>query len=239
MTGTPIKRPPKLHELVARRIQELILSGKWKTGFHLPPERELCAEFGVSRPILREALKVLLARGVLKEARGKGTYVWPNMTEPLADLFDLFVAQEESNGAASLFEVRKLLEVEIAGLAAERATDEDIAHLDRLNQSMQRLHKKAVDWTEEQMHRYNDLDFQFHLFLAKCTKNALFVILMSALSGSFKSSWTHMHQKAEVRTHGIQMHERILKAIRSRDPRLARKATRENLEAFMADASRK
>lgn len=238
MTGTAIKRPPKLHELVAKRIQELILSGKWKTGFRLPPERELCGEFGVSRPILRESIKVLLARGVLKEVRGKGTYVWPNMTEPLTDLFDLFVAQEESNGARNLFEVRRLLEVEIAGLAAERASDEDISNLEHINRSMQRLHKKAVDWSEEQMHRYNDLDFEFHLSLAKCTKNALFVILVTALSGSFKSNWSHMHQKADVRKHGIEMHDRILKAIRSRDPRLARKATRENLVAFIADASR-
>jgi GntR family transcriptional repressor for pyruvate dehydrogenase complex len=232
-----IERPPKLGELVAKRIQDLIIAGAWKPGSRLPAERELAEQFGVSRPVVREVIKVLLARGVLKDVHGRGTYVLTNVTGPLTDLFDLFLTQDTPNAAANLFEVRKLLEVEIAGLAAERASEEDIRNLERLNQRIKQAHKNSeAEWPEDLMRRYNSLDFDFHLSLAKCTKNSLFVILMTALSGAFKSNWEHMHQRADVRGHGIQMHEKILKAIRSRDARQARRATRENLEAFLAHA---
>jgi len=237
MVQNRIDRPPKLGELVAKRIQELIVEGTWKPGSRLPAERELSEQFGVSRPVVREVIKVLLARGVLKDVRGRGTYVLTNVAGPLTDLFDLFLAQDRPNAAANLFEVRKLLEVEIAGLAAERVSDEEISNLERLNRQIKRIHTSEAEWSEELVRRYSDLDFEFHLSLAKCTKNSLFVILMTALSGAFKSNWEHMHRHAKVREHGIQMHERILKAIRSRDPRQARRATRENLEAFLADAN--
>src|SRR5205809_5051617 len=87
------------------------------------------------------------------------------------------------------------------------------------------------------MRQFNELDFLFHLALAKPTKNDLFVILLTALSKAFQDSWSHMCHRSEVRQHGIEMHERIFKAIRAKDPRPARRATRENLNRFLEDAS--
>jgi GntR family transcriptional repressor for pyruvate dehydrogenase complex len=231
-----VQRPPKLSEIVANRMHELILNGEWSSGYRLPPERELCQSFGVSRAALREAIMTLLARGILRDMPGKGTFVWQNMTEPLRDLFGLFVARNNDNGR-KLFEVRNLLEVEIAGLAAERATEEDIANLEKINRSMERLHRNGAKSDEEsRVMRYNDLDFEFHLTLARSTKNEFFVILLAALSGAFISSWALMHVSAEVRGHGLHMHDRILEAIRAHDPRRARRCTRDNLRAFLADA---
>lgn len=233
----PLKRPPKLHEIVARRVQELILGGEWPLNYRLPPERELCETFGVSRAALREAIKTLIARGILRDVPGKGTFVWQNMAEPLRDLFDLFVARHSGN-EQQLFEVRSLLEVEIAGLAAERATDGDIDQLEKINHSMMRVHRKAEKSGDEyHLRKYNDLDFEFHVMLARCTKNEFFVILLTALSSAFKSSWAHTHVHAEVRGHGMDMHEKIMDAIRSHDARRARRSTRDNLRAFLADAN--
>lgn len=232
-----LKRSPKLHELVAKRIQELILSGEWTLNYRLPPERELCETFGVSRTALREAIKTLIARGILRDVPGKGTFVWQNMAEPLRDLFDLFVARHSDN-ERKLFEVRSLLEVEIAGLAADRATDSEIQQLEKINRSMMRMHRKADQSGDEyELRKYNDLDFEFHVMLAHCTKNEFFVILLTALSGAFMSSWAQMHVHSEVRCHGLRMHEKIMDAIRSHDAKKARLCTRDNLRAFLADAS--
>lgn len=237
MTKHMIQRPPKLHELVAQRMQDLVFGGHWKLGSRLPTERELCRQFGVSRTVVREALKVLMARGLLKEPAGKGTIVSQSVSEPLKSFVELFLAKESSNGYVHLFEVRSFLEVEIAGLAAERATQEEIENLERINTSLRRLNGKAGTWSQGDTTRFNQLDFQFHLALAKCTKNDLFVILFSRLSDALMSAWARMCLRSEVRQHGIQMHEKIFEAIRVRDARAARRATRENLKCFLVDAS--
>jgi GntR family transcriptional regulator, transcriptional repressor for pyruvate dehydrogenase complex len=233
LPGHGIKRPPSLHDVVAQQIQEMIRTEGMAPGARLVPERVLCDRFGVSRTVLRESLKVLIARGVLKEVPGKGTFVWQNVTEPLKDLLDVFTAQHGQNGHRNLFEARKLLEVEIAGLAAERATAEDIAHLRKLNEKLARMNRLERDWTEERVREYNDIELQFHVFLAKCTKNEFFVILLNALSNAFSESWTDIHSRRETRRQGVDLHSRILAAISAKDPRAARRATRENLRAFL------
>jgi DNA-binding FadR family transcriptional regulator len=84
--------------------------------------------------------------------------------------------------------------------------------------------------------RYNELDFEFHQTLAKATRNHFFMILLTALSDAFQGAWSHTHNRAENRGHGIEMHERILNAVRAHDSAAARQATRENLSAFLVDA---
>ena len=83
------------------------------------------------------------------------------------------------------------------------------------------------------MRSYNGLEFQFHVQLARCTKNELFVVLLSALFGAFNKSWSNIHCQPDTRKHGVDLHKGILAAIRSGDPRRARRATRDNLKAFL------
>jgi GntR family transcriptional regulator, transcriptional repressor for pyruvate dehydrogenase complex len=231
-----IKRPPKLHQLVAERIQEMIASESLPPGAKLPPERVLCDRFDVSRPVIRESMKVLIARGVLKEIPGKGTFVWQNVTEPLRELLNVFAAGHGPNGHRNLFEARSLLEVEIAGLAAERATSEDISALHKLNAKLTRMNTLEGVWSQDKVRDYNELELQFHLGLARCTKNEFFVILLGALAGAFGESWAHIHDRPDTRKQGIELHNKILAAISSGDPRAARRATRDNLKAFLEAA---
>jgi GntR family transcriptional regulator, transcriptional repressor for pyruvate dehydrogenase complex len=235
MVRNRIERPPKLHELLAEQIQSLVIEGQWKPGSRLPPERELCVQFGVSRTVTRETVKVLVARGVLRQIAGQGTFVSQNVTEPLKQLLNVFVSKDTSKGYANLFEVRNILEVEIAGLAAERASEQDIENLDQINRTMAVHHGKRSTWSEKDLIAYNELDFQFHVALAKCTGNDFFVVLLTALSGAFKGAWSHTHNHPEVREHGLEMHEAIMRAIRAGKGNAARQATRNNLKAFLAD----
>jgi GntR family transcriptional regulator, transcriptional repressor for pyruvate dehydrogenase complex len=161
------------------------------------------------------------------------------VTEPLKHLLSVFAGSHSSKGYENLFEVRNVLEVQIAGIAAERASEQEIQELQRINRTLAALHRKESQWSESSLARYNDLDFQFHLMLAKCTHNDFFVVLMTALSEAFKSTWNRLHVHADVRSHGMELHDKILNAIRARDPHAARQATQENLKAFLADAEEK
>lgn len=231
-----IKRPPRLHQLVAEQIREMILSDPIPAGTRLPPERVLVNRFGVSRPVIRESVRMLVARGVLKEVPGKGTFVWQNVAEPLKDLLHVFASGHGPGAHRHLFEVRSLLEIEIAGLAAERATSEDIAKLKHINDKLARMAKKSRSeetWPEEKLQAYNALELQFHMGLARCTKNEFFVILLGALADSISESWAHIHDRSQTRAQGVDFHSHILAAISSRDARAARRAARENLEAFL------
>jgi GntR family transcriptional regulator, transcriptional repressor for pyruvate dehydrogenase complex len=225
-----------LHSVVAEKIQQMIEAEGLQPLSRLPPERTLGEQFGVSRTVVREALKVLIARGVLKEVPGKGTFVWQNATEPLKDLFQDLVARSGPKGRTNLFEVRRVLEVEIAGLAAERAEPRELAELKRINNALEQMNREPEPWSEQRLRRYNDLEFDFHLTLAKCTKNDLFVALLSALSGAFHESWTCIHDRAEARSGGVELHSKILKAVRAKDPQAARAATSDNLKAFLQAA---
>jgi GntR family transcriptional repressor for pyruvate dehydrogenase complex len=235
MSRNHIQRPPKLHEVLSEKLQDVLHEKQLGPGSRLPPERELCEHFGVSRTVMRETVKVLIAQGVLKQIAGKGTFVSQNVATPLTNILSVFVRGNTSDGYANLFEARNVLEVEIAGLAAERASEKDIEYLAELNRSLAKLDRK-IGHSDEALDRYNEIDFDFHLALAKCTRNNFFVLLITALSGAFKGTWSHMHHQPEIRRHGLEMNEKILDAIRAADPVAARHTTRENLTTFLADA---
>lgn len=223
----------RLHHIVADQIQELILAGTLKGGSRLPGERVLCDRLGVSRPVIRESLKRLAARGIVKEIPRRGTFVSESMSEPLKDLLDLCVSRQGPSGRVNLYEVRNLLEVEIAGLAAERATKEELAELEKINEKLAAMNREDGAWSAERLRYYNALEFQFHLNLARATKNELFVVLLSALFGAFNRSWCDIHAASATRKQGVELHRGILTALRSGNASRARRATRENLKAFL------
>src|SRR5436190_20889601 len=103
-------------------IKEMIVRGDVRAGQRLPPERELAAQLGVSRPSLREAIRALIALNILDSRHGDGTFVSSLEPDLLIKPID-FVLQVNDGGMDALFEARRELEAGIAALAAERATD--------------------------------------------------------------------------------------------------------------------
>ena len=129
-TYTPIQSL-KVFERVAVQIEQRILDGELRSGDRLPTERELAEQFQVSRTAVREALKILAQKGLVDMRPGRGTIVIDGADEALRHSLGLVMKLKlgEVGGSNTLVEVREILEIEIAGLAAARASEQEIAVL--------------------------------------------------------------------------------------------------------------
>ena len=161
---------------VVQQIESLILEGVLRVGDRLPGERELARQFDVSRPILRDALKVLEARGLLVTRHGGGTYVADVIgqvfTKPVMDLI-----ATHRKAAADYLEYRREVEAIAADYAARRATADDLALLDRIMERMQAAHE-AGDFEEEAA-----IDVEFHNAVGECAHN---IILLHTLRSCYR-----------------------------------------------------
>jgi len=165
----PILIRPRLTEQVAEHITRLIAGGQWPAGMVLPPEGDLAHQYGVSRTVIRECVRVLSSRGMVDVRQGRGTSVQPpaawTVTEPLA-----LLVQADRAELLHWLEVRTILEVESAGLAAIRAADGDIATLQR---AMVQLEETSAD-----PDAFISAHLTFHLGIAAATGNPALLRLL-------------------------------------------------------------
>lgn len=163
---------PRLTEQVEAHFTRMITEGAWPAGMVLPPEGELVQQFGISRTVVRECVRVLASRGMLDVRQGRGTVVTPpslwNVTEPLA-----LLVQADRSSLLNWLEVRTALEVECARLAAARADEQDradlAAALDRVSDATQHPD------------RYVEADVALHLRIAQATQNAQMRLMLQPL----------------------------------------------------------
>src|SRR4051795_13554657 len=130
--GTTSRRPGRLASVVVEELVHGIVSGKLAEGEVLPTEPTLCEEFGFSRTVIREALKLLEERGLVRVEQGRGTTVQPRNAWNLLDPVVLQIALEHDHEMAlldNLMTVRRVLEREMAHAAAGRLTPDDLAEL--------------------------------------------------------------------------------------------------------------
>ncbi|NLE44571.1 MAG: FadR family transcriptional regulator [Chloroflexi bacterium] len=219
----------QLTERVVARIQQLILSGHLVAGDRLPALRDLALSLGVSQTVVREAIRVLEERGLLVVRAGSGTYVSELTSGPASESIRLLLRQGNVS-AAHIAEVRRTLEIEIAGLAAERATARDLEILDAAMQSMQEYIGDP--------HRYIDADFAFHLALAEATRNPIFPILTNVLLDVFQHSRELIWNVPGAPERGQRHHRAIHSALQGKDPVAARQAMREHLDQIARDGGR-
>jgi GntR family transcriptional repressor for pyruvate dehydrogenase complex len=217
-TIEPLEREQRLYERVVEKVLDLISSGAWKPGYRLPSESKLSEAFGVSRTVVREAVKALEARGVLESATGSGVSVRLadfNMVSrslqtymQLTNLVDFEIR---------LNEVRRVLEVELVALAASRATPEQQSQLRQICQQM-----RTGDKTAQQM---AELDFRLHITLAEATQNDLFKILLAPLIDQLRDhiilTWEDFPRPVNL---VFDQHEAIVAAVESGDAEAARQA---------------
>lgn len=179
----------------------------------LPSQGELAATLGVSRIVVREAMKHLEAEGLIDIAQGRRIRVKP--AGPQASVRTLEAMLRRSDGSlAHLLEVRRPLEGEIAALAAERIRPEELETL-----ASTLIDLKALRTLDRRV----DADLLFHRTLAVATRNPVFPLLLDTLAGLMRAS-----RYASIGTHGVDAavegHEEILAALRARDPKAAREA---------------
>ena len=219
----PIRRDT-LHEQVADRIQGLIIDRSLRIGDRLPGERNLAEQVGVSRTVIREAIHVLRGRGLVEVRPGSGSYIRrlsPN--DAAAPIGLLLKLRHVSDRYDDLHEIRGTLEVDIAGLAAKRATDEDIAALEAAIEGMAAHPEHA--------HQFTRYDLAFHAALAAATHNDLYSVLLTPITDLLlEFRLTAYRHDADGSVEGaLTYHRQILSMIKARDPKGARQAMREHL----------
>ena len=159
-----------LSQKIERKIEEAIRQKKLIPGTRLPSEKELCAQFAVSRTAVREALRRLSARGLIDIRKGSGIYISELRIEDAINSLHLFYdLRFNSDLIIQIIEVRRLFEPEVARLAAKNRTDKDIKRLQKINRELQ---KCDPDNTQLEV----DLINRFHMTLAKSTQNPIVII---------------------------------------------------------------
>lgn len=211
-----------LTEEVVSQIQDSILANELRPGDQLPSQRELAAYLGVSATVVREALKTLVERGLLETRAGIGTFVSSLTPQIIAHSLSLHF-QLGKVSFDHLYEVRKTLDVEIAGLAAVRAKAAEIA---KMKEALQRM-----DNNLDNPEKYINADFDFHLVLAHSTQNPIFPVLTLALLDLLQENRAYVfrHAPEDYRKIGQAAHYAILGCVERGDSDGARNAMREHL----------
>ena len=215
----PLERP-NLVNAVVRQLQNEILDGPYPPGTVLPSEGALSKQFGVSRTVLREAMRILVSRGLVTVSQGRVARVRAVDPEPVVDSLSTFLKRSGYSPLA-LLEVRRSLETEAAALAAMRATPEHIAALET---AMER-HAQAVGLEE-----VAKADVEFHERLAEATENPVFLLLQRTLAQLMKQYLveTMSHLAPDYSGPG---HAAIVAAIKARDAVAARESMIAHLQA--------
>lgn len=219
--GHQVERSTRLSDKVADAMLETILGRGLRPGDPLPSERELGEQYGVSRTVIREAVRALTSRGVIDARAGRGLTVAKVAPETVSASMQLYLHGQDQIPYAKIHEVRAGIEIQIAGYAAERATDEEIEELRALNEQL--LENGDVE-------RHALLDVEFHRFLARMTHNELYLIMLDSIGPLLLEirRATINAPNGEMVAYGA--HKKVLEAIASRDPEAAREAMRQHLE---------
>jgi GntR family transcriptional repressor for pyruvate dehydrogenase complex len=196
-----------LSQRTAAQLEELIVEkAEFRPGQKIPNETELSDHFGVSRATLREAVKILAARGILEVRRGTGTFVSDILpSKSSIDMPDLTRIVTEAH---DLYEVRLLFEPQVAALACRNATDAEIDHLQELCDEMDRLHAAGEDTTEA--------DIAFHSSLMTASHNAFIRQLLPVIKRSI-SDRRLLDAQSRMTASYMPDHRAILKLMRDRD----------------------
>ena len=229
LSGPPVVREfPTLKRTsvsleAAEAIKALILSGELGSGDALPPERNLAVMLGISRPSVREALRVLTAMNVVEPRHGGGTYVTSLDPRLLARPIN-FLLQVKPRTFLHLFEVRQVLEVSGARLAAPKMTDEVVSELERLADEAASVLRQPA--------RYSEVGFELHTKIIEATGNPIYLSLYESISDLLLESRRRTAQVAAVRRQAHEDHLVIVAALRKRDAEAAAQAMHDHLEGM-------
>lgn len=212
-------------EATARHIEDLILEGSLRPGEPLLPEREIAARLNVSRPTLRQGLKLLEERGLLVAEPGGARVVAPLATSVTDPLIELMASRVEV--VDDYLELRATMERMSASLAAKRANEVDLATLRACMERIDRAHSDADPHDEA------EADVDLHVAIYEASHNVVLLQMMRALSGLLRKGVFHNREKLyarpEVRQVLLEQHRAIYSAVIAHDPTAAEEAAEEHM----------
>lgn len=188
-------------------LMNFILKEPVEVGEKIPNEFELAEKFGVGRSTIREAVKGLVTKGILEVKRGSGTFVVSTCTAD-DDPLGLSKLQDKYKLALELFDVRLMLEPEIASLAAEYAQKEELAQLEKLCDETEQMYLSGKNHIPK--------DIEFHTCIARCSKNRVVETLVPVINTAVLTFANLTHRMLMQET--IETHRAIVNAILDHDP---------------------
>lgn len=207
---------------IVHQIITLISTGELKAGQRLPSERELCVRFGAGRSSLREALRCLSIMGVLTARVGEGTSVAMDGNKFLETVLHWRMSTERHD-IEDLMEVRIALEGVSCAAAARKSDESDLRKLQELVMKME----NSVDNPK----RFAELDLEFHLALARASKNKLLFDLITLIRGQLERGVARVLRTPHAVPLSVKEHRAVLEAIIQRKPERARAAVQAHLTA--------
>lgn len=207
---------------IITQMQEMILNGSYKPGQRLPSERELAELLSVSRPSVREAMRSLQTLGIIEIRSGEGTFLNDNVSI-LADHFKMNYLLKKYS-ILELIEARKILEVEIAAIAAKKATPEN-------KEMLEDIHSEIFK-TQGDLEAFLKCDFSFHLAVAETSQNSVLREMLNTTRDLLLEANVDVIKKPGQIETAIRSHGNILKAILDGDVDRAKKEMLYHLETI-------
>ncbi len=217
----PISPRETVVDAIVRTLVQYIADNRLQAGDRLPSERTLVEMFGASRLPIREALSVLKGLGIIEARHGKGFFV--KQLDPaavfgmLSPLLKIQTAMEQRH----LLEARLALELEIAALAAQHRSGEDLDVLDAELDAMRDSIRNRMEYVAH--------DKAFHRELARATGNPVFCVFMASITDLLTELHDRFRDDLAFRREAIGEHEKIVRAVREADVEAARQAMQHHL----------
>jgi GntR family transcriptional regulator, transcriptional repressor for pyruvate dehydrogenase complex len=217
-----IEREETLTCRVTEEVERLILDDLLRPGDKLPAERDLALRFQVSRTVIREAIRSLAARGLVEVRQGKGTTVSAPSVESLSQPLALLLRTNQRDlDHKKVLEVRRVLEIEIAGIAAERRTSSDLDLLEHILED-----RSGTKFSREE---FVEWDVEFHSALARATQNELFSLLLGSVATVMRRVREIGFDVPGTPERAYAFHRRILDQVTAGHAARARRAMQEHL----------
>ena len=216
--------------LISKKLKEMIVEKNLKPGDRLPSEGELAVMFGVGRSTVREAVKLLIADNIVEIHRGRGTFITESpglKNDPLGLHF-----ANSNKLLQNLLESRLLIEPQIARLAAQRATSENLYRLGQAIEEMETAER--INGLE-----YPSRDVDFHTAVAECTQNDVLKRILPLICESIREGYLETMNVPGTHQRAIAAHIRIFEAIRDKNPDVAAEEARRHILQAMDDSQLK
>ena len=235
MEFKPIKAK-KIYEEIVEQIKQLMAGGDLKPGDRLLPERELAERLQVSRASVREAIRALEMMGFVDIRPGEGTFVRDTNTNDIIQPLAMFLAVEKSS-LLEMFEIRRIFEAAAAGMAAERASEDEVLQIGAALEDMQQ------SFNVQDSEKGEEYDTRFHYAIAEATHNSLLIRLFRTISEDFSRAISVARRQLYTDEHNprtiIDQHRRIYEAIKIHSPEIAAKCMLEHVNYAEREISEK
>ena len=221
------RRPARFASVVVEELANLIIAGNYAEGSVLPTEPALCEEFGFSRTVVREGLKLLEERGLVRVEQGRGTTVQPRSSWDLLDPVVLQIAlayDDDLTLLDDLISIRRLLEREMGAQAATKLTEGELRELEVIADEMDRAY--------DDYDRFRDYDNAFHAIIMRASGNEIGLTIVRVIhrhGGATAPLASGASLAALKRT--VAEHREILEALAARDGELAGERISAHIEA--------